>query len=81
MTDRPADWAARRQAWESERLDPAIDRAKERRSRFVTMGDIPVERLYGPIHYRILLHLGPYSRSSIRSLVTETLGPLQAAAS
>ena len=45
--------------------------------------DLPllVERLYGPIHYRILLHLGPYSRSSIRSLITETLGPLQAAAS
>jgi len=44
--------------------------------------DLPllVERLYGPIHYRILLHLGPYSPSSIRSLITETLGPLQAAA-
>ena len=41
--------------------------------------DLPllVERLYGPIHYRILLHLGPYSRSSIHSLITETLGPLQ----
>jgi methylmalonyl-CoA mutase N-terminal domain/subunit len=48
MTDRPADWAARRQAWESERLGPVIDRAKERRSRFSTMGDILVERLYGP---------------------------------
>jgi len=33
-----------------------------------------VERLYGPIHYRILLHLGPYSRSSIRALITDTLG-------
>jgi AcrR family transcriptional regulator len=45
--------------------------------------DLPllVERLYGPIHYRILLHLGPYSRSSIRALITETLGPLQAGAS
>ena len=43
--------------------------------------DLPllVERLYGPIHYRILLHLGPYSRRSIRSLIAETLGPLQAA--
>jgi AcrR family transcriptional regulator len=45
--------------------------------------DLPllVERLYGPLHYRILLHLGPYSASSIRSLITETVGPLQAAAS
>ena len=45
--------------------------------------DLPllVERLYGPIHYRILLHLGTYTRSSIRSLITETLGPLQGAAS
>ncbi len=45
--------------------------------------DLPllVERLYGPIHYRILLHLGAYSPSSIRTLVTETLSPLQASAS
>ena len=40
-----------------------------------------VERLYGPIHYRILVHLGPYSRSSIRALITDTLGPLQGGAS
>ncbi len=39
--------------------------------------DLPllVERLYGPVHYRILLHLGPYSPNAIRSLITETLGP------
>ena len=45
--------------------------------------DLPllVERLYGPIHYRILLHLGAYSPTSIRTLVTETLSPLQASAS
>ena len=48
MTDRPGDWAARRQAWEAERLDPALERTTERRPRFVTMGDIAVERLYGP---------------------------------
>lgn len=44
--------------------------------------DLPLlVELYGPIHSRILLHLGPYSPSSIRSLITATLGPLQAAAS
>ena len=48
MTDRPGDWAPRRQAWEAERLDPALERTTERRPRFVTMGDIAVERLYGP---------------------------------
>src|SRR5262245_19224649 len=48
MTDRPGDWAAGRAAWEKDRLDPALERSKERRPRFTTMGDIPVERLYGP---------------------------------
>ena len=45
--------------------------------------DLPllVEQLYGPIHYRVLLHLGPNTRNSIRSLVTHALGPLQPTAS
>ena len=48
MTDRSAEWAARRRAWEAERLGPALDRAPERRDRFSTIGDTTVERLYGP---------------------------------
>src|SRR6188472_1376175 len=48
MTDRSAEWAARRRAWEAERLAPALDRAPERRDRFSTIGDTTVERLYGP---------------------------------
>ena len=31
MTDRSADWAARRRAWEADRLDPAVERAPERK--------------------------------------------------
>ena len=41
-------WAARRATWRVERLDPARARAPERRDRFVTLGDIPLEGLYGP---------------------------------
>ncbi|TFG67875.1 MAG: methylmalonyl-CoA mutase [Thermomicrobiales bacterium] len=48
MTDRPADWAERRRAWEAERLRPALDRAPERRPRFSTISDLPIESLYGP---------------------------------
>src|SRR4051812_9745198 len=48
MTDRSADWAARRRAWETERLASALERAPERRERFSTIGDTSVERLYGP---------------------------------
>ena len=48
MSDRPDDWAARRRAWRVERLAPALDRLPERRDRFVTLGDLPVEGLYGP---------------------------------
>ena len=56
------------------------DCAAHRATELSVDADLPllVERLYGPIHYRILLDLGPYSRSSIRTLVTETLSPLQA---
>ncbi|MGZ8514428.1 MAG: acyl-CoA mutase large subunit family protein [Candidatus Limnocylindrales bacterium] len=48
MTDRQADAAARRRAWETERLEPALRRAPERRARFSTIGDTTIERLYGP---------------------------------
>src|SRR6187431_2217846 len=48
MTDRSAEWAARRRAWESGRLGPALERAPERKPRFSTISDMPIERLYGP---------------------------------
>ena len=48
MSDRPDAWAERRRAWRIERLQPALDRLPERRAAFVTLGDIPVEGLYGP---------------------------------
>ena len=48
MSDRPDAWAERRRAWQIEHLEPATGRLSERRDRFVTLGDIPVEGLYGP---------------------------------
>ena len=49
MTDRSAEWAARRRAWEAERLDPALARAPERRA--ALLDDQRHDRssaLYGP---------------------------------
>ncbi len=50
MSERRAgrDWDARRRARESERLRPAIAAGRERRTRFSTISDVEVERLYGP---------------------------------
>ncbi len=52
MTDRstskPSDVASRRAAWEAERRDPALGRAPERKARFSTISDMPIEGLYGP---------------------------------
>jgi len=42
------DWEVRRRRWAGERLDPAVERAPERRHRFSTISDVEVERLYGP---------------------------------
>jgi methylmalonyl-CoA mutase N-terminal domain/subunit len=47
MTEQ-SQWAARRRRWKVERLDPALERAPERRARFSTMGEIDLEPLYGP---------------------------------
>ncbi len=41
-------WSARKRAWESRRLAPAMDRAPERKPRFSTISDTTVDRLYGP---------------------------------
>ena len=51
MTDRP-DWDVRRPTWEAERLAPAAQRAPERRTRFSTISDMEVDRLYGPWSWR-----------------------------
>jgi methylmalonyl-CoA mutase N-terminal domain/subunit len=48
MTDRPTDWAARRLAWQRDREGPATERAAERKPRFSTISDVPIEGLYGP---------------------------------
>ncbi|MEZ0241456.1 MAG: hypothetical protein ACAH65_11720, partial [Chloroflexota bacterium] len=47
MTEQ-SGWAARRRRWKVERLDPALERAPERRGRFSTMGEIDLEPLYDP---------------------------------
>jgi methylmalonyl-CoA mutase N-terminal domain/subunit len=48
MSDRPDAWGPRRRAWRIERLQPSLHRLPERGERFVTLGDLPVEGLYGP---------------------------------
>jgi len=48
MTDRSGEWAARRRAWEAERLDPAVERAPERKRSFSTISGMPIEPIYGP---------------------------------
>ena len=48
MSDRPDAWGPRRQAWRIERHAPSLERLPERRPQFSTLGDIPVDGLYGP---------------------------------
>ena len=48
MTSQADRWAVRRAAWRIERLDPARDRSPERSDPFVTLGDVPLEGVYGP---------------------------------
>jgi methylmalonyl-CoA mutase N-terminal domain/subunit len=48
MSDRPDAWSTRQRAWRIERLAPSLDRLPERRTRFSTMGDLPIDGLYGP---------------------------------
>jgi methylmalonyl-CoA mutase, N-terminal domain len=46
---RPGDgWSERRRRWQIERLDPALARLPERREQFSTLGDLPVQGVYGP---------------------------------
>jgi methylmalonyl-CoA mutase N-terminal domain/subunit len=44
----PDDWQDRRKAWEDGRLAASVSRSPERRTRFSTISDMEVERLYGP---------------------------------
>jgi len=53
MTDRSnrrvhGGWDERRDAWERERLEPAVRRSPERLARFSTISDTEIDRLYGP---------------------------------
>ena len=48
MSERRDPWPDSRRRWRTERLGPSLDRLPERRDRFATMGDLPVELLYGP---------------------------------
>ncbi len=48
MSDPNDAWPARRRAWQVERLTPSLERLAERRDQFATLGDLPVEGLYGP---------------------------------
>src|SRR3954469_23421446 len=48
MSERPDAWAERRRAWRVERLAPSLDRLPERRDGFATLGDLPIDGLYGP---------------------------------
>ena len=41
-------WSARRRAWDTARLGPALERTPELRPRFSTISDVEIERLYGP---------------------------------
>jgi methylmalonyl-CoA mutase, N-terminal domain len=48
MSERPEHWSERHRAWRTERLAPAVERLPERHPGFATLGDLPVEGLYGP---------------------------------
>ena len=48
MSDRPDAWGPRRRGWRVERLTPSLERLPERHERFATLGDLPVDGLYGP---------------------------------
>src|SRR5262245_22473924 len=48
MTRPSSDWADRLLEWERDRERPALDRAPERKPSFRTLGDLEVDRLYGP---------------------------------
>jgi methylmalonyl-CoA mutase N-terminal domain/subunit len=49
MSD-PTRWREHQERWEAERLKPALERAPERKHRFITQSGVEVERVYTPAH-------------------------------
>jgi methylmalonyl-CoA mutase N-terminal domain/subunit len=47
MTDRKR-WHDHQDEWRRERLDPALERAPERKSRFITQSGVEIDRVYTP---------------------------------
>jgi methylmalonyl-CoA mutase, N-terminal domain len=47
VTDRKG-WSAHQRAWEEERLRPALEKAPERRHRFITQSGVEINRVYTP---------------------------------
>ena len=47
MTDRDA-WREHQRAWDEERLRPALEKAPERRHRFITQSGVEINRVYTP---------------------------------
>ena len=41
-------WGEHQRAWEDERLGPALDKAPERRHRFITQSGVEINRVYTP---------------------------------
>jgi len=41
-------WREHQERWARERLDPALEKAAERRERFITQSGVEIERLYSP---------------------------------
>jgi methylmalonyl-CoA mutase N-terminal domain/subunit len=41
-------WREHQDAWEAERLAPSLDRAPERKARFITQSGVEIERVYTP---------------------------------
>ena len=47
MTDRKR-WQEHQDRWEAQRLRPALERAPERKPRFITQSGVEIERVYTP---------------------------------
>ncbi len=47
MTD-PDRWKRHQDAWETDRLNPALERGPERKDRFITQSGVEIDRIYTP---------------------------------
>ena len=43
-----ARWGRHQERWRTERLEPALERAPERRARFITQSGVEIDRVYTP---------------------------------